>query len=55
MKIKSEIEELNAKFDHLQYRFDNKIVNLGGKTYPFNKFINHLKNNQLIEYFKDFI
>lgn len=23
MKIKSEIEELNAKFDHLQYRFDN--------------------------------
>lgn len=23
MRIKSEIEELNAKFDHLQYRFDN--------------------------------
>lgn len=23
MKIKSEIEELNAKFEHLQYRFDN--------------------------------
>ena len=23
MKIKSEIEELNAKFDHLQARFDN--------------------------------
>ena len=23
MKIKDEIEELNAKFDHLQYRFDN--------------------------------
>lgn len=23
MKIKSEIEELNAKFDHLQDRFDN--------------------------------
>ena len=23
MKIKYEIEELNAKFEHLQYRFDN--------------------------------
>lgn len=23
MKTKSEIEELNAKFEHLQYRFDN--------------------------------
>lgn len=23
MKVKSEIDELNAKFDHLQYRFDN--------------------------------
>lgn len=23
MKIKDEIEELNAKFEHLQYRFDN--------------------------------
>ncbi len=23
MKIRNEIEELNAKFDHLQYRFDN--------------------------------
>lgn len=23
MKVKSEIEELNAKFEHLEYRFDN--------------------------------
>lgn len=33
----------------------NKIVNLGGRSHPFTKYMKHMNNEQFIEYFKDFI
>lgn len=31
---------------------DDKIVNLGGRSYPFNKYFKRCNNKQLLEYFK---
>ena len=53
---KISVNIIHERFPEIQMiKIDNKIVNLGGRSYPFNKFMKHLNNNQLIEFFKDFI
>lgn len=46
----------HERFPEIQMiKVGNKIVNLGGRSHPFYKYMNHVNNNQLKEFLKDFI
>lgn len=50
------VQQWEDRFTKIEFIKDgNKIVNLGGRSHPFSKYMKRLNNEQLKEYFDYFI